>query len=366
MTTTPSPMQSPEFDWKQHPEVGAMIQQWVNDACEDCEVLASLRRQRLEETGTRLVDWVDHIAASADTQLNDEPFETALGSFGFTLEREDSAGRWYVNSAGLFPAICIQTEVPRRLAIKVDSVLDFLAAQRIPEVAIEGIAGGPLRRAKAVVEGDFELWVVERHGDGGWVVPDTPTEKVAQAAAHLEAFQLRRRHFRDDAEGFAHADERIQAAIDDLGVDWACDLFFESERRYWQRRNHAARVQKARQDRLGLGWANHDHHTYRSSRQCFAHLISSLELLGFQCRERFYAGEEAGWGAQVLEQPGVGIVIFAVRNQDQDSGDVRFSTKTIERFADRLVQSCASTSHTVGSSFIKNQFLFVQGAIQHQ
>ena len=30
-----------------------------------------------------------------------------------------------------------------------------------------------------------------------------------------------------------------------------------------------------------------------------------------RCRERFYAGEQAGWGAQVLEQPVVGIVVFA-------------------------------------------------------
>ena len=40
-------------------------------------------------------------------------------------------------------------------------------------------------------------------------------------------------------------------------------------------------------------------------------MIEIFELLGFHCRERFYAGNEAGWGAQVLEQPGCGIVIFA-------------------------------------------------------
>jgi hypothetical protein len=36
-----------------------------------------------------------------------------------------------------------------------------------------------------------------------------------------------------------------------------------------------------------------------------------MELLGFFCRERFYAGKEAGWGAQVLEHPRAGVVIFA-------------------------------------------------------
>jgi hypothetical protein len=88
-------------------------------------------------------------------------------------------------------------------------------------------------------------------------------------------------------------------------------LFFEAEREYWQSRNHAARVQYERQSRLGLGWANHDHHTYRSSRPAFRHLIATLEQMGFHCRERFYAGREAGWGAQVLEQPECRVVIFA-------------------------------------------------------
>jgi hypothetical protein len=66
-----------------------------------------------------------------------------------------------------------------------------------------------------------------------------------------------------------------------------------------------------RQESLGLGWGNHDHHTYRSSRVCFSRLIALFELLGFQCRERFYAGRDAGWGAQVIEQPVCGVVIFA-------------------------------------------------------
>src|SRR5581483_5053624 len=43
----------------------------------------------------------------------------------------------------------------------------------------------------------------------------------------------------------------------------------------------------------------------------FSRLIEIFELLGFHCRERFYAGADAGWGAQVLEQPTAGVVIFA-------------------------------------------------------
>jgi hypothetical protein len=62
---------------------------------------------------------------------------------------------------------------------------------------------------------------------------------------------------------------------------------------------------------LGLGWGNHDHHTYRSSREHFKELIATLELLGLHCRERFYAGRDAGWGAQVMEHTALGIAVFA-------------------------------------------------------
>jgi hypothetical protein len=96
-----------------------------------------------------------------------------------------------------------------------------------------------------------------------------------------------------------------------MGTDAAAWLAFEAERSYWQRRNRAGQVQKARQDSLGLGWANHDHHTFRSSREGFALVIEILETFGFRPRERFYAGAEAGWGAQVMEQPVCRIAVFA-------------------------------------------------------
>jgi hypothetical protein len=73
----------------------------------------------------------------------------------------------------------------------------------------------------------------------------------------------------------------------------------------------AGRLQKARQDAVGIGWANIDHHTYDGSRQHFRHTIRILEKLGYELREMIYAGELAGWGSQVLEQPAIGSTIFA-------------------------------------------------------
>jgi hypothetical protein len=114
-----------------------------------------------------------------------------------------------------------------------------------------------------------------------------------------------------------------QSLVDHLGVNTAAWIAFAAERAHWQRRNRAAQMQRARQDQLGLGWANQDHHTFRSSRETFHLLIEILESFGFHPRERFYAGAEAGWGAQVMEQTACGFVVFADvdLSPDEVSGD---------------------------------------------
>jgi hypothetical protein len=103
-------------------------------------------------------------------------------------------------------------------------------------------------------------------------------------------------------------------------------LFFEAERAYWQSRNRAGRMQKHRQDLLGLGWSNHDHHTFRCSREHFVDLVEFLLKLGFTKRERYYAGAEAGWGAQIAEQPIAGIVVFADVDLMPEETELDFST----------------------------------------
>jgi len=183
-----------------------------------------------------------------------------------------------------------------------------------PENAIVGIDNG------VVVEpGERVLPAVVGFDDGAGGIVDEIAQEDAAVASVAERNGP---HARDGnripagvfqcaqvVAGFAVIG--VDAAIAEVGVDRACDLFFAAEREYWQRKNRAAQAQKARQDCLGLGWANHDHHTYRASRRYFAPLIRIWEKLGFVLRERFYAGREAGWGAQISEQALVGIEVFA-------------------------------------------------------
>jgi hypothetical protein len=111
--------------------------------------------------------------------------------------------------------------------------------------------------------------------------------------------------------GIVLAKELLEESLELVGRDQSCQIFFEEERAYWENRNRAARIQKFRQDQLGLGWGNHDRHTFRSSREHFVDLTDFLLALGFEKRERYYAGAEAGWGAQISEQALVGITVFA-------------------------------------------------------
>ena len=65
------------------------------------------------------------------------------------------------------------------------------------------------------------------------------------------------------------------------------------------------------------------------SRAHFADWIRFLNRLGFEKRERFYAGAEAGWGAQISEQPVTGIVIFADVDLTPDETEIDFSVKKL-------------------------------------
>jgi hypothetical protein len=292
-----------EFSWKPQPETAAFVEKLINEFLAGVPLLRRLAERMKTETGTRLVDWIDHLAIP-------EPSVTVaeLETVGYRPE-ENSVWR---SPAGMFPPIRLHQGATRRLALRVESVADFLLASGLFEsAAVEGVAGDAVRRARLVEQNGFELWVIERHGTDRIDEPADGAPSLDLIALHHEAFRLRWRRFDDDAQGFEQAENLIRAAIEDVGRDRACALFFAAERDYWQSRNRAARIQKSRQDALGLGWANHDHHTYRSSRERFSRMIGIFELLGFHCRERFYAGREAGWGAQVLEQPRAGVVIFA-------------------------------------------------------
>jgi hypothetical protein len=307
-----------EFTWEVQPAAAAWVARQVEILSGQNSAIARLAKVLGDQTGTRLTDWIDHLVLRDNDPEAAEDVEQELADAGFKPQECDRENyRVWRQPEGLFPPVLVGRG-RHGMAIRVDSLEDALAAlpraldlPAVSPTAVSGPAGGPFRQALLESENGADLWLVERHGHAGFAPVVATEEQISAAAGRLESFHRRQRRFTKVEDGFQYTAQLFAATAAELGVPWACDLFFQAERQYWQSRNRAGQVQFERQNRLGLGWANHDHHTYRSSRRAFQSLIEILEMMGFQCRERFYAGREAGWGAQVIEQPECGVVIFA-------------------------------------------------------
>jgi len=320
------------FDWQRWPEAEAFVDGLVARSLDANPFAARLAGRMTVESSTRFKDWVDHLV------LSDRPGLAArLVALGFRRGTVvyDVGAPVYGHEGGMFPRLAVVpgggAEV-REVAIKVESVADFSEANDLG-LTILGYPLGPYRVGR-MAGGPTSFAAVERRGYLGF---DAFSGEMARAGrmapqaardvlAAREAWQTRRRRFDDDSEGFDAAEAALGRVVELAGgADLACHLVFEVERDYWTSRNGAAQAQKARQDRLGLGWANHDHHTFRSSRRNFPRLIRLFEGLGFGLRESFHAGLHAGWGAQILEQPTTGIVVFADLDLGPEEAEHDFS-----------------------------------------
>jgi hypothetical protein len=291
------------FQWAPQPAAFGFLRGLVEDFLATCPEAAAFADRMRHETGTRFIDWIDYIRLNKSN-----PKTSRLENVGYRAGSPNAGYNVFVNNSGVFPPI-LAWDGDTEIGIKVESVADFLAANQLQR----DVLGGPLAllRTCRIYEGrGCAMTIVERHGTRSFDAGGLEPKHLIRRLEYMERLRTRPRRFENDEEGFAVSNRLIDDAIRDLGRDLACDLWFAAEREYWTRRNRAAQVQKARQDRLGLGWANHDHHTYRSARKNFKLLVATWEKLGLHCRERFYAGREAGWGAQVMEQPVAGIITF--------------------------------------------------------
>ena len=124
------------------------------------------------------------------------------------------------------------------------------------------------------------LAAAERRSWAAGVQPHTFTPEQARAAGQAWQLLAERPRTLTGPAGVRAQLPAARAAVELVGPDLAASYFLQQERQYWQRHNTAGALQHARQDRLGLGWGNNDHHTFRSSRAAFAPLIGLLTLLG--------------------------------------------------------------------------------------
>ena len=301
------------FEWLRHADADHFAAERLASLVTAMPAVHALAADLLARTGNRLADWLDHLILADGDRARRQ-----LANLGFEREEvpAEPGDLVYHHPGAVLPRIVLRSGTSAApgstiaAAVQVEEIGSFLMAHGL-SISIEGTPLGPYCRARLWQESGCELLAVERRGHPGFVPTTMPPDYPGHYLRAFERWSTRPRLFADERAGIEQTLDLARSLVTSMGTDTAAWIAFAAERAYWQQRNRAGQVQKARQDSLGLGWANHDHHTFRSSRSAFPWLIQILETFGFHPRERFYAGAEAGWGAQVLEQPVCRFAVFA-------------------------------------------------------
>lgn len=299
--------------WTVWPEAEQFFQRLIDNFFrESSQDMRNLREKIERTTHTHLLQWVDYIAidhkyGGASTFYN-------LGFQQENIESPKNCSVFWHPEAQL-PRIILNTQKEDldvfEIGMRVDSIVDFTINVESGQRPLEGFQLRPFRKHLIEYGNKKGFFIVERHGYRTYIIIGKDIiDKISYEKA-LYYWKRRARNPEDDFQGMNDLEAHVDELVAEVGQDLAADIVMRCEREYWQSRNRAAQYQYSVQNSLGLGWANADHHTFRSSREHFHILVRIFEKLGFHCREKFHAGAEAGWGAQVMEQPICGFVVFA-------------------------------------------------------
>src|SRR5687768_2156408 len=153
------------YKWEPQPEAERLVRDLVGGFLAGCPFAKDLAARMAAETGTRFHDWIDHIAVRPSAELR-----RRLASAGYG---ERSANQ-FKHPGGVFPPILLCEALEMEVALKVESVTDFVVANGTDP---DGMCGHPLdvtRWAVVSPPDDLFLSVVERHGAAaGEAAPQT-------------------------------------------------------------------------------------------------------------------------------------------------------------------------------------------------
>jgi hypothetical protein len=113
------------FQWSTQPEAFRFIRTLTADFLAACPEASVFAARMQNETGTRFIDWIDHIRINRH-----DPKSARLEAVGFRSAGSDTLGTVFVNDSGVFPRILLWDE-DTEVGIKVESVADFLAANQL-------------------------------------------------------------------------------------------------------------------------------------------------------------------------------------------------------------------------------------------
>ena len=352
------------FSWQCQPQARELVHRYVHECIEKSSFLKWLEKKLLETASVHLFDLVDHVEIGYSDELDRELMQT-----GFTSELVTPFYRVFCHSGAQLPRLVMRDQPHPLLHIGliVESIADFLLTHGI-HAPIEGSPLSAFRRALVTQGNGVLIYVVERRATSTMEPTYFQEDRLSKMHEAYEKWATRPRladdEIAEEAE-FRYALLCAEEIVSLIGQPLAAAVVLEQERRYWQAKNSAGQIQKNRQDRLGFGWANHDHHTFRSSRKHFQQLVKLFEILGFHTRERFYAGNEAGWGAQVMEHSQTRLVLFLDVDLAPHELEVDFSHHSLPELQKlgTIGLWCALHGESIlksGMHHLEAQFIFTQ------
>jgi hypothetical protein len=316
--------------WPRSPEAAAFFEHRLESFAAGNPVIADMATRFRDVAGVNLLNLVDHWTLAETSDLADE-----LDTLGLRLVATEDGDPVWEHPAARLPRVRLvpDLETPR-VTIGVENIRAFLTANRLETIDESGDRDSLYEEAVVSLT-TGELGVAVRQGYKGFKGhPLFSVERMALQDARAMLRERPRHGSEQDVTAQAHAIfTRIAPKI---GQARATDEFFAAERDYYMARNAAARHQYALQQLIGIGWANHDHHTYRSSRDSFQALLRLWDAMGFVMRERFYAGADAGWGAQVIEHPISRVVLFCDVDMAPEELGIDFIAEGLETRSDAL------------------------------
>lgn len=313
-------MSSTAHVWNRAPEATALFDDLFRSFATANPLLAQLEDRFLSVAGVRIQNLVDHWILPTD-----EALKAKLPTLGLVEHEMPEGDRVWKHPGARLPALRFKSKrTTPCLALLVENIDSFANANEITLDACHGDIDSGYQCAHLSLPAG-ELMPITRQGYNGYA-PGTLSEAEAGRLATLRQKLSQRQRVGEESTVIALATDLARELVTELGIGRATDEFFLSERNYYIKKNSAAQWQYAQQEKIGIDWANHDHHTYRSSRASFRALIQLFKTLGFVTRERFYAGAEAGWGAQVLEHPISRVVLFADVDIAPEELDIDFAT----------------------------------------
>src|SRR5438105_5068538 len=225
---TPAPsLRENRFDWPLCYEAENFILAQLESFLERNHFAKQLADRMQRETGTLLLDWVDHLVLSPET-------EERLLEAGYLEDRSaETHHKAFWHPEAMLPRILLDATVataafPAAVAIRTESVSDFMAAQAVagePE-------GNPLSRFRQVLiafENGTRLEAVERRGYRGYLPLESKAGQVKTLLKAHELWKNRPRAFPSDEKGYRHLHATLDRVIGMVGRDLACHVVFAEE-----------------------------------------------------------------------------------------------------------------------------------------